>query len=67
MKKYEAPSLELLNMTSDIITVSGLLADLSASFDAMGTTDRGLTIHKASIFTFSKSIEHTFTNQSLLA
>ena len=36
MKKYEAPILELLNISDDIIMSSGLAADHSATFDAMG-------------------------------
>ena len=36
MKKYEAPILELLTVTSDIITTSGLAEDMDVSYDAMG-------------------------------
>ena len=36
MKKYEAPSLELLNISRDVIASSGLLADLSSAFDKIG-------------------------------
>ena len=36
MKKYEAPSFELLNITSDVIAVSGLESDLSTTFDVIG-------------------------------
>ena len=36
MKKYEAPSYEMINMTDDIMSTSGLLADLSSTFDAKG-------------------------------
>ena len=36
MKNYEAPKLELLNITRDIIAYSGLTDDLDASYDAMG-------------------------------
>lgn len=36
MKKYEAPMLELLSIGRDIITASGLAADLSITFDAVG-------------------------------
>ena len=33
MKKYEAPSCELFNITDDIMTTSGLRADLSSEWD----------------------------------
>ena len=36
MRKYEAPSFEFMNMAKDVITYSGLLSDLSTTFDAVG-------------------------------
>ena len=36
MRKYEAPSFEILNMANDVIAASGLMADLSTTFDAIG-------------------------------
>ena len=36
MKKYEAPSMELLSISHDVIATSGLKADLSLTFDAIG-------------------------------
>lgn len=36
MRKYEAPSFEFMNMANDIMVSSGLMADLSTTFDAVG-------------------------------
>ena len=34
MKKYEAPNCEMITIADDIMSASGLLADLSSTFDA---------------------------------
>ena len=36
MKKYEAPTLEMVDIARDIIMTSGLAADHSATYDAAG-------------------------------